>query len=103
MEVQIWYQPSCITDLSSLSENSGTFSVGVPQFEITSLSGTSNKRLSILGNKYSLPELVAFLKSIVKYFSCFSVILPLFLRFLNNLLLVSARFCKIFSLKLTSL
>ena len=58
-------QRSCITDLTSLSKNSETFSVLVPQFEINGLSGISDIRLWILGNQYSLPKLVAFLRSIL--------------------------------------
>ena len=69
-----------IADFNWLSKTSETFSVGLPQFEITSLPGTFSKRLWILGNKYSLPKFVAFLNSIVKYLSSFSVILSLVLR-----------------------
>ena len=48
------------------SKNSETFSVGVPQLEITGLPGTSNK-LWILGGKYILLRLVAFLYLYVNY------------------------------------
>ena len=48
-----------------------SFSVGVPQFDITGLPGTELKSLCILGRKYSFSRLVAFLKmtiQTVKYF-----------------------------------
>ena len=35
---------SCIIDLMILSKNSETFSIGVPQFDITGLPGTVLKR-----------------------------------------------------------
>ena len=41
---------------------SGTFSVGVPQFDISGLPGAEFKRLSILRRKCYFPRLVAFLK-----------------------------------------
>ena len=39
------YDQPCITDLSVLCKNSESFSVAVPQFEITSLPGASDERL----------------------------------------------------------
>ena len=50
----------------------------------------------ILGSKYIFPKLLFFLWTIVKYLSCFSVILPLRLRLLKIVLLTSARSCKLF-------
>ena len=58
--------------------------------EITGQPVALSKRLSILGNRDNLPKLVAFLKSIIKYFNFSSFSLVTYS-------------CKILSLKLTSL
>ena len=71
MEFLISDYTFCITSLSWLSKNSKAFSVGVPQFNITGLPGTSHSLLWIFGSKYIFPKLVTF----VKYSKCFSVIL----------------------------
>ena len=48
-------------------EKTELFSMAVPQFEITDLPGTSKNSLCILGSKYVLPTLVAFMYLHVKY------------------------------------
>ena len=93
----------CITGFNWLSKNSETFSVRVMLFEINGLPGTFSKRLLNLSYKYSLPEFVAFLNSVVKYLSSFSVRLPFVLILLNSLLLLYGNSWKILSLKLISL
>ena len=93
----------CITGLNWLSKNSENFSVRVMLFEINGLPGTFSKRLLNLSYKYSLPEFVAFLNSVVKYLSSFSVRLPFVLILLNSLLLLYGNSWKILSLKLISL
>ena len=72
-------------------------------FDVNGLSGTSCNLLWIFESKTILPKLVAFLCSIVKYFSCFSVILRFCLRPLKMALLFSVRFCWILYLNLTLL
>ena len=65
-------QPFCIIGLRQKCKYSETFSVGVPQFDMTGLPGTLNNRLCILGKKYNFPKLVVFLLLQVKYLSSFT-------------------------------
>ena len=51
-----------MTSVKIWSKYSETFSVGVPEFDITGLPGTELKRLCILWRKYNFPILVALLK-----------------------------------------
>ena len=60
--------PFCIIGLRWWSKSSETFSVGVPQLEITGLPRTLKRPLWIFGSRYNLPKLHAFLYSYVKYF-----------------------------------
>ena len=66
-ESRIYDQPLCIKGFKWKSRNSDTFSVGVPQLEITGLPGTLWRRLWILGNRYDLPRLVVFVIYIYIY------------------------------------
>ena len=102
LESLIYDQPVCMTGLRWWSRNSDTFSVCVPQLEMTGLPGTFLRRSWILGNSYSFPKLVAFLYSEEKYLSSSSGIKPFILKFLNMVLLFSARSVRVFSLNLTS-
>ena len=55
--------PAILNDeFKDVVKYSETFSVGVPQFDITGLPGTALRRLCILGRKYNFQRLVAFLK-----------------------------------------
>ena len=56
-----------MTGLRWWSKNSDTFSIGIPQLEMTGLPDTFLRRLWILGNRYSFPELIVFLYSKEKY------------------------------------
>ena len=79
-----------------------TFSVGVPQFDITGLPDVELKSLCILRRKYNFPRLVAFLKLLVIYLSSFSDIILKLRKQLNILLFLSIKLVRIFSLSLTS-
>ena len=80
-------RPPVLQNVSSwLSKTSKAFSVRVPQFDITDLPGTWYSLLWILGSNCIFPKAVGFLCSIVKYLSCFSVILSFCLRPLKILL-----------------
>ena len=72
-ESLIYDQPFCMIDFKWWSRNSEDFYVGLPQLEIASLPGTLWSLLWIVGKRYNLLKLVAFLKSQLKYFICFSV------------------------------
>ena len=72
-ECLIYDQPFCMIDFKWWSRNSEDFYVGLPQLEIASLPGTLWSLLWIVGKRYNLLKLVAFLKSQLKYFICFSV------------------------------
>ena len=99
----IYESPSCITGLRWWSKNSETFSVGVPQFEITGLPGTSYNLLWILGRRYIFPRLVVFLYLYVKCWSSFSDIIPLAFKDLKKWLLFSTSSESILSLNSTLL
>ena len=99
----IYDSPSYITGLRRWSKSSETFSVGVPQFEITGLTGTSYNVLWILGSRYILPILAASLYLSVKCWSSFSNIIPLAFKDLKKWLLFFCKFRKCFVFKINSL
>ena len=99
----IYESPSCITGLRWWSKNSETFSVGVPQFEITGLPGTSYNLLWILGRRYIFPRLVVFLYLYVKCWSSFSDIIPLAFKDLKKMIAFFYKFRKYFVFKLNTL
>ena len=102
-ESLIYDHPFCITGFQWKSTNPEVFSEGIPQLEITGLPGTSDNFLWILHSKSSLPRLVDFENSYVKYFSSSWLIKPFIFKFKNILLLLSTRSAKGFSVKSTLL
>ena len=74
-----------MTGLRPWSRNYDTFSVGVPQFEMTGLPGTFLGHIWINSNRYRFPKLVAFLYSKEKNVSSFSFSLYIYIYINPNL------------------